>query len=991
MFKKNILFLFVSILSMSMTLQAQHKNSVKKSASFNFQKWQQRYGKRVDLDQWRKKHPAPWSQYFAKDKPECAKTWYVNLGPLGLRTLMHDNYNSQFPAFKDIFPRCLLNANGKMRYECFEVLFVDPAGPSYGKIKEGDLIIAIDGQKFKNAKDMYLGKEVLAKSSRSLEIHAGQLIDAAEGRGKIGLTVIRLPEGERNQRGLGEKKLSKAIKTIKYLIPAIGSFGSEFDPKCSKLRNFSKILAERIAIQQEDDGSWKTGGTYSGATFHTSMCGLALMSTGDSAYNEQIRKAAYYIAYSGDFTDWSYPSGVNALFLGEYYLRTKDKGILKGLRCALDHASDNVLSDYTAGHKYHPGYRGCGWIGGGGAIAAAFAVASHTPIRTYNKLLDKMLMRAQEIAPEGRIPYGRVGKRTDYKPSKGQAWSAGTGPYYLATMIRGGAKLFKDVVSKKYGNGPWGDADGGHASYTLQFFWSSLASNMTGSKGQKGNMDAFLWYFVTRRQFDGFINLNTNRLEYHGAEGVLGFPYWRTAAMLTLVNAHKRNLAITGSPKFRAKKFRDKPIVYFWDKSLWQHALRNWEMVASCLGKKCPNSLKDGLWELRKLPMDKQLSANVFSFLNTKAPEVAKTVSSISGIKTLDRAYYVEMLLCVGHEISIGNVEKIGTHSSASSASSDCKLTVNSYTPFEKYNKAIDKGSQSGNPVKALIVRGKVVISDPAKKYLRNPITINIEPSSMKYEETVNLPSEKDYKLVAQFTYRCAGIDISYKRPLVVNSTHPMATLVNFRKVWVPGTLVESSMYYKFKIKLPSGGIIDAKQREGSQIIVYREGKSGPQGQMFHLLAGTPVKFLLSSGDMWEATAHEVKVLKNGSGILKPDKVTAEFASVDGRLENMFDLDQDTTVSIRSNSSRGYMYLNFTFDKAVSVASFAHYTQNSGHRYEMEYLKKGSFIPNWWGHLATNRYIHKYSPMKSTHFRLKIKGKQGTCLNIKELHLHKVQ
>ena len=69
----------------------------------------------------------------------------------------------------------------------------------------GDLILQMDGQDLKEAQLTYLGTPLGYKDSRGLDIGAGQMIDKAEGRGKIKLTVLRVPQDQKAE-------LQKALK-----------------------------------------------------------------------------------------------------------------------------------------------------------------------------------------------------------------------------------------------------------------------------------------------------------------------------------------------------------------------------------------------------------------------------------------------------------------------------------------------------------------------------------------------------------------------------------------------------------------------------------------------------------------------------------------------------------------------------------------------------------------------------------------------------------
>ena len=280
------------------------------------------------------------------------------------------------------------------------------------------------------------------------------------------------------------------------------------------------MLAHRLAIQQEEDGSWKAK-SYASPSFYTSICGLALLSTENQEYDRHIKKAAHYVAYGPNQDKWTYSNGMWVLFLSEYYLKTRDESILPGLKKILERCRLFVLNDYTAGHSMgKAGYGGSGYIGGGGMLALGFAAASYTPAmdKDLKILLDRMLKRIQEISPHGKVPYGRGGKKLETTPEPGQGGSCGTGPYFLASLIRGGTKHFTSTAGKRYSTAPFGSAENGHATQTLHFIWSMLSSANCSDEAYKASMGAYLWKFTTLREFDGFINQNNYRTEYHNGD-----------------------------------------------------------------------------------------------------------------------------------------------------------------------------------------------------------------------------------------------------------------------------------------------------------------------------------------------------------------------------------------------------------------------------------------------------------------------------------------
>ncbi|NQZ58480.1 MAG: hypothetical protein HRT88_13560, partial [Lentisphaeraceae bacterium] len=952
------------------------------SSSFSLSQWKRAAGAYKEIAKWKKENPTPYTSYFPVNKPEEMKKWYVSLGPLGIRTLMHDRSWGIFKACKELQPKVLTDEHGLI-FNAYEVLGVKDQSPAQGQIKNGDLIIKIDDEYLKGSQHTYLDRVVDNKNVRGLEIHSGQLIDAAEGRGEISVTVLRLPENMKskmsptqrqwrtvkngnedrlkvslksadlfrisvekgtrcenvqliNSKGQSQplmklskhdrlvnrplelpqgswtliadlkgkngtanykvevlhepqfpENLQKYVKTIKLKLPQIGSFGDSYDPHCDKAENYRNMLAHRLAVQQGPDGAWADVPSYASKSFHTSMCGLALMSTENPAYAKHIRQAAHYVANDASADKWTYSHGTWLIFLAEYYLRTGDKEIFPALKRRIKESHKFVGADYTSGHGHSPGYGGTGYIGGGGALACGFAIASKTPAMDKADLLilDKMLERAQEIAPNGSIPYGRKVTWRTTEPKPGQGGSCGTGPYFVASKVRGGVEHFTKTAEKRYSTAPFGSGENGHATQTLHFFWATIATANTNAAAFRQCMDVYLWKFTNLREFDGTINSNNYRTEYHNGDGIIGPPYWRTAGFLIIMNAHKRNLAITGSARYRAPRQRQIPLVFHQDKSAHNFALRNWNIVEAVLGKKTPSSFVSTLKTLRSLKKDTNLGDVLRKLLKAKAPNVARSIMRLRGLpKGVIKEQLVELVLGLAFEASCSpsKMNLDGTPAVKLSgaeekkrqkliAKGEIKAGVHELVINPVNTLSADKHESLNNaPSGALfkMTNVKVTVEDPQKKYLK-------EVKSFEYDDGFVRKSKKapvqalrylfnmNYKektpLLVHIQYKVLGMKINYTCQMSTSAKTARGFIPKLAEFSVEGTVpLDYRGHYTTRVLLPSGQIIGCEQNK----------QAAP-----YLLAGAPYRFVISQGKIW---SHELR----SAVALQPDYRVAQVSRI---------------------------------------------------------------------------------------------------------------
>ena len=158
-------------------------------ATFDINAWKAKYGAPLTPSQFYSSRPGPWGDYFNSNSADCANATFLYLGPLGVKARPFDQALST-AAFAALYPPALTDASGLIQ-NSFAVMDVPPGAPADGFLYPGDIILEIEDQRIKTAGDVAFPFPIQAKNTRGLEIHAGQLVDLAEGRGAVKLKLAR--------------------------------------------------------------------------------------------------------------------------------------------------------------------------------------------------------------------------------------------------------------------------------------------------------------------------------------------------------------------------------------------------------------------------------------------------------------------------------------------------------------------------------------------------------------------------------------------------------------------------------------------------------------------------------------------------------------------------------------------------------------------------------------------------------------------------------
>lgn len=687
-------------------------------------------------------------------------------------------------------------------------------------------------------------------------------------------------------------------QVVNFNIPKIGNYVRGFPNKGdTKSALVAKMTAAWLAGQQQEDGSWKRTSGYTHNGYDTAWAGLGFLAQGDPSLDPNIRKAAEYVAFRCPQDRWAVPNSMMIAFLSEYWLKTKDDRILIALQTQVERLqSEMVYGDWNSGHGDTPGYRGTGVSIGGSHLAFAMALANLTPAKVEPGLLDKMLARAQELGPDGYILYGRSNGVRKFEPNfkDGGTYSGRHAPYLVASLIHGGPRLFTENCKALYTQGPLGGIDQGHATQTLSMTWGLIAAANSDPLALERHMEALRWKFTMLRCFDGGFGWNAYRLEYQGGESLLP-NYLRSGAYLVVLNAHRRNLAMTGAPQWRAKSFPDLPPVCDADAVALGYYQRNWGVAAEVLGTKAPASLQSGLKRLLAMGKGKETRGELFSFLKVSSALVAKEILALQEVEPLQKQYLAEMVLGVDVRLTL-DLERNEDKEVAGS----WKIEVEAQHPLAGYfqgAEAAERDPWRKDP--PLPMEGTVEIVDAAGKSFGDKVYTIPRDCGNKGWQTTTLKS--DFKgplagpipLVAKIRYQVGNLKFSYDRPVTAGGAEPgnaekERKVINDRIVWVKGRILRDLNNWSASFTLPSGQYISAATQGGAMRVTRGQGGwvAPDQGTV---PAGTDCVLGFTSG--WQACEARIAVIRmEGPGLaLTPTSITVNGRSLDRAVVDNYD------------------------------------------------------------------------------------------------------
>ncbi len=391
---------------------------------------------------------------------------------------------------------------------------VTPDTPAAGKLRVGDVLVAVNGVKLE------------APDPRPV---LGNAITAAEaGDGKLAFSVERA--GKPAQ--------------VTVMIPVVGAYSATWPINCPKTNQIVAAAAARSMELIDPDKGADLNRT-------TAMHCMFLLSTGKDEHLAGVRKLMRASVSGMEKTrSHTWNNGYILIAMGEYYLRTGDKAVLPQMRKIVD---DSFERDCVGGWGHwdylNPSYTRSGLVNAaGGALFVGIVLARECGVEMKDADFEKSLRYFYRFAGYGGVPYGDQGP-SNGGSSNGKSGMLGVALSLLNEPYAGASRLLAMELADSYG-----DFERGHTGNFTNVMWRALSAAGVPEdmrRHYRRHQDKLRWYFELCRQPDGGFRLLPAMLkEPRYANEEFGM------AVALNYTAGWRKLRITGAPPSRFSKIR---------------------------------------------------------------------------------------------------------------------------------------------------------------------------------------------------------------------------------------------------------------------------------------------------------------------------------------------------------------------------------------------------------------------------------------------------
>ena len=405
-------------------------------------------------------------------------------------------------------------ARGWVNGSTIGVTFVAKSSPACGVLRVNDKVIGAGGKIFEPGSDprVALGNAITEAETKA-------------GGGKLALRIVR--DGKEQD--------------VVVQIVVMGSYSPTWPYDCEKSAKILDQACAHLARAQYPDGQIP-----SEVGMATAWCGLLFLASDDAKYQDNARRAAYWIA---DRT-WEkeslncWPSGYSGLLLAEYYLATGDKTVLPTLGKLDTFLAETQMKCGSWGHN--------GPWGGYGAVnqvglacLLAMVLSNECGIDVDMAAMKHSMDFFERYANKGWVPYG------DHRPFMG---NSGNGKSALAAVVfdvAGGhgpaVRAFASSVASSYAY-----REEGHTGPYFSFFWGPLAARRADDAAFRKFLDEQRWYYDLARTCDGGLVCQPNAENLSGrtpGSYTWSGPGYTTSGMALFYALPLKKLRILGAPR----------------------------------------------------------------------------------------------------------------------------------------------------------------------------------------------------------------------------------------------------------------------------------------------------------------------------------------------------------------------------------------------------------------------------------------------------------
>lgn len=698
----------------------------------------------------------------------------------------------------------------------------------------------------------------------------------------------------------------QSVVELRFPIGKVGSFSATYPKDCAKTEITVQRHTDWLAAQQREDGSWPRLAGYTTDGWDTAWCALALMSSGASKYDAHIRKSAYRLAYEGAPSEWTAERAMRLIFLSEYYLRTKDAGIVAGIQAAYQQLIDCCKTDFMAGHKVNGfGYGVAGQHYGTGHLALGLALASRTPISYDKDLVEGVIRHAGEVCVNGTYAYGR-GRRMARSDERSHAGgNAMSGPALLGVQIGGGHEsAVREFIERM--DASIGDGDNSHATSSLAFIFGSLSLAAADEKVFLKHMQNFRYKMTLDDCWEGSILKSAFPLDFQGGEGVTS-TWIRSAGSILVLNALKKNLAITGKKELWNPQRIREAAVCEWGGQIHSYYLRNWCLTMELLGDKTPKELKQGILELKRLPRDMKLVPSTRDIVERLAPGMIAAITRDTSLQPMRKAYAVELISGVDfriHDKLEGGIQRV-----------NIEVTL----PMHQLN-WLDSDKSRMFTKTPLPLRTKVEIQsdnlvEPIRFESEETSGFDLDEGNRKFSATSSLKdtAKKSFDGTAKIAFRIGGHTLQYSRPLMFNTEFNYSNNFNLRRLNLR-LKVAPRAYFQSQALMIAGTPFDCMYPTERMLEIQ-----GPEkGVSVRSHEGDSVLVDLASENFICPWVHSMKFEKPSQvSIARPRNEEVLSGKVDGDIKNLADFSLDTHC--RFSGENSVTLIEYDFGTAVKL------------------------------------------------------------------------